>query len=211
MGGNWVPQAHSIHKVYAASGWNSRTYSHDLAIVIMKTPFIFNAKIASIKLDVRPEYNILKDESCCKVAGWGEMENGTYPTKLREVGVPIFDFNTCANNYAKSCREGIFEDCVTVPTDTFCAGGGEDGKDSCFADSGGPILCNYDEGNYLTGIVSFGPPNECGFSTVPGVYTKISSFESNIEQVLMDSPNFNSSEEYDGLKVLKLWKNNEIF
>merc|ERR1712179_414528 len=42
--GNWIPQAHPIHKVYAPNGWNYGTMIHDLAIVIMKTPFIFNAK-----------------------------------------------------------------------------------------------------------------------------------------------------------------------
>ena len=29
---------------------------------------------------------------------------------------------------------------------------------------------------YLTGIVSFGPDNQCGAEKMPGVYTKVSSF-----------------------------------
>ena len=58
----------------------------------------------------------------------------------------------------------------------------------------------------MTGVVSFGPNGECGIQTNPGVYTKISSFESIIKQVLMDSPNFNSSNEYCFLQVMKLWK-----
>ena len=58
----------------------------------------------------------------------------------------------------------------------------------------------------MTGVVSFGPSGKCGIETNPGVYTKISSFESIIKQVLKDSPNFNASNEYDGLRVLNDWK-----
>jgi len=206
--GNEVP-VHPIHKVYTPIGWNknSGTMIHDLAIVIVKTPFIFNIlnpKIAPIKLDFRPEYEILKDVHCCKVAGWGRMEDGEYANKLQEVGLPIFDLNTCANNYAEYSKENNFK--ATVTSDAFCAGTGKDKKDSCFGDSGGPILCNYQKENYLTGVVSFGPSMKCGISHIPGVYTKISSFEPIIKQVLMDSPKFNSSNEYYGLKVMKLWK-----
>ena len=48
-------------------------------------------------------------------------------------------------------------------------------------DSGGPMICREKEGSmgkisYLTGIVSFGPDNQCGAEKMPGVYTKVSSF-----------------------------------
>ena len=57
--GNEVP-VHPIDKVYSAIGWNSGTMIHDLAIVIVKTPFIYNAHITPIQLDFRPEYDILR-------------------------------------------------------------------------------------------------------------------------------------------------------
>ena len=55
-----------------------------------------------------------------------------YPNKLQEVGLPIFDLNTCANNYANYCKERNFTVCATVTSDAFCAGTGKDQKDSCF-------------------------------------------------------------------------------
>ena len=70
------------------------------------------------------------DGNCCKVAGWGQMENYANANKLQEVGLPIFDLNTCANNYRKYCKEKKV--CGIVTSDAFCAGGGEDKKDSCF-------------------------------------------------------------------------------
>ena len=64
------------------------------------------------------------------------MENKEYANKLQEVGLPIFDLNTCANNYANYCKEILrprnITVCATVTSDAFCAGTGKDQKDSCF-------------------------------------------------------------------------------
>ena len=51
------------------------------------------------------------------------------------------------------------------------------GKDSCGADSGGPMVVREFSGDpwYQAGIVSFGP-TPCGKLGVPGVYTKVSAF-----------------------------------
>ena len=51
------------------------------------------------------------------------------------------------------------------------------GKDSCNADSGGPMVIREFSGDpwYQTGIVSFGP-TPCGKLGSPGVYTKVSAF-----------------------------------
>ena len=75
-------------------------------------------------------FDYIVDGNCCKVAGWGAMENWDNANKLQEVGVPIFDLNTCASNYAKDCID--WKKCPTVTSHAFCAGGGEDKKDSCF-------------------------------------------------------------------------------
>ena len=52
-----------------------------------------------------------------------------------------------------------------------------EGKDSCGADSGGPMVVREFNGDpwYQAGIVSFGP-TPCGKTGVPGVYTKVSAF-----------------------------------
>ena len=64
-----------------------------------------------------------------------------------------------------------------------------EGKDSCGADSGGPMVCREKEGSmgkisYLSGIVSFGPDNQCGAEKMPGVYTKVSSFAKVINKLV---------------------------
>jgi len=55
-----------------------------------------------------------------------------------------------------------------------CAG--EEGKDSCSADSGGPLVCpRADDGTtVLAGVTSFG--SGCGHDGFPGVYTDVAYY-----------------------------------
>ena len=105
----------------------------------------------------------------CRVAGWGRMNEEDYPEHLLEVEVPIMDLEKCKANYDPE-YEGMVTDF------NFCAG--RKGKDSCFGDSGGPMICD----GKLAGIVSFGPKGECGNEDLPGVYTDVSIFSEVIER-----------------------------
>ena len=52
----WGTTVHEIHQIYEPSTWNQTKMYHDMAILIVKTPFVFNSKIQPIKLDFRPQY-----------------------------------------------------------------------------------------------------------------------------------------------------------
>ena len=54
---------------------------------------------------------------------------------------------------------------------------GEDGRDSCTGDSGGPVVVSHENGPpfFQIGIVSFGPQN-CGDELLPAVYTDVSQY-----------------------------------
>ncbi|XP_076392709.1 uncharacterized protein LOC100882895 [Megachile rotundata] len=100
------------------------------------------------------------------VTGWGITGKPNRNYELLQVQLPVVDINTCAKKYEKR---------VQVWYKQMCAGGNE-GKDSCNGDSGGPLqaLAVYN-GNvtYVQyGIVSFGQQN-CGTAGFPGVYTKV--------------------------------------
>lgn len=89
---------------------------------------------------------------------------------LLKATLPIVSSNDCLKVYKKK---------IPITESQICAGG-EDGKDSCSGDSGGPlqIVGLNDEGQpvyYQEGIVSFGPKN-CGTEGQPGVYTKVSYY-----------------------------------
>ena len=72
---------------------------------------------------------------------------------------------------------------------THLCAGGERGKDSCSADSGGGLFSDMTEGTVeeerrweVVGIVSYGT-NKCGNGT-PGVYTRVSQYLEWIEQTM---------------------------
>ena len=65
-----------------------------------------------------------------------------------------------------------------------CAGIAEGGKDSCFGDSGGPLLTKNGE---QVGIVSFS--DGCAKANVPAVYTRISGYKDFITKGICDLSN----------------------
>lgn len=56
----------------------------------------------------------------------------------------------------------------------FVCAGGEEGKDACKGDGGGPMVCESKGKWQLTGVVSWGIG--CGQSGVPGVYARVSHY-----------------------------------
>jgi trypsin len=94
------------------------------------------------------------------VAGWGTLtENGSSPTTLRKVDVPVISRATCRQNYSVA----------EITDNMFCAGFAAGGKDSCQGDSGGPIVNSATR--VLIGLVSWG--NGCAQAGQPGVYARV--------------------------------------
>ena len=104
------------------------------------------------------------------VAGWGRTrENGAVSRVLREVSIPVVDFDACKKFYPD------------LHSSSFCAGYEKGGKDSCQGDSGGPMFQVVDDKVVLVGVVSYG--NGCA-RLDPGVYTRVSAFKSFIQSHL---------------------------
>ncbi|OXA64314.1 Trypsin-1 [Folsomia candida] len=134
-------------------------FSNDIALMMVDPPF--DLSTTSAQAVVVPDVNFVPT-SVATVAGWGVLtEDGAYPDVLMKVDVPFVDDATCNANYAEF--GGTSESMICY---------GEAGKDSCQADSGGPIMCGPE--NALCGIVSFG--NGCARPGFPGVYTETSYF-----------------------------------
>lgn len=110
--------------------------------------------------------------------GWGDVNPApgaaaSYPANLQSVRMPLVPDLLCEEEYA------LIEQPITDRM--ICAGGGKSHRDTCYGDSGGPLLADRDSparppGDYvLVGLVDFG--NGCAQSGYAGVYTRMASPE----------------------------------
>ncbi|KAB0384915.1 hypothetical protein FD755_006832 [Muntiacus reevesi] len=107
----------------------------------------------------------------CLVSGWGRLVNGRLPKVLQCVNISVVSEKICSELYARVYHPSMF-----------CAGGGQDQKDSCHGDSGGPLVCS----GSLQGLVSFGQA-QCGQPDVPSVYTNLCKFADWIQKTIQAS------------------------
>jgi secreted trypsin-like serine protease len=111
-------------------------------------------------------------------SGWGDVEPApghatSYPTSLRAVKLALVSESTCEEQYATIGQP--------LTPSMICAGGGGARADTCYGDSGGPLLVDADrparppQDYVLAGIVDFG--NGCAQPGYAGVYTRTSNPE----------------------------------
>jgi len=110
------------------------------------------------------------------VYGWGATsESGSLADKLLELEVPIVSDSVCATAMSSGG--------VTITSDMLCAGG-ENGKDACGGDSGGPFtVADAQSGVHtLVGAVSFGIG--CAREGLYGVYADVPYFRTWIDETI---------------------------
>lgn len=101
------------------------------------------------------------------VAGWGETLENYSSKRLRKVVVPFVSRRVCKKLFYRKYE-------THIPTTNICAGG-ELGKDSCYGDSGGPLMRKI--GNYwvLEGIISYGDTDDCA-TEMPTVHAYVHKY-----------------------------------
>ncbi len=101
--------------------------------------------------------------------GWGSTStSGDYPDILQQVSLPVVSNSVCNEVFGTAGTE------VGEITDRMlCAGFLEGGKDTCFGDSGGPLMIKEGDIWKLAGITSWG--EGCANPGFYGVYTRVSA------------------------------------
>lgn len=148
---------------------------NDIGLLRLKKPVDLsfkNAGIICLPVSKDLQSRILGGQHAT-VAGWGYTEKGYISAKLLAVDVPIHTADSCRELYNRGQKPGEEDETINK----ICAG--ENGKDSCGGDSGGPLMVkgayrNSGERFIQHGIVSYGP-RLCG-SDFPGVYTDVSKY-----------------------------------
>lgn len=145
-------------------GYDDNTLEHDIAVIQLGQDLPYD----TVRPAVPGDLGLYPANTMATTIGWGDMDiartTQDYPSHLREVEVPIVSDVDCATAYPV----GLFPGMV-------CAGDLVDGgEDSCYGDSGGPLMVP-DGGDWVqVGIVSTG--TDCARRRFPGIYTEVASY-----------------------------------
>lgn len=115
--------------------------------------------------------------------GWGatQSDGSGGSNVLLQVTVPIVTNAECQRS------ENVNGYGATITDNMVCAGVIEGGRDSCFGDSGGPLIIANGDGWLQVGIVSFGPPDGCAIPGAYGIYTRVSRYTDWIARNICDA------------------------
>ncbi|XP_016922548.1 clotting factor G beta subunit-like [Apis cerana] len=160
-------------------------YADDIALLELARPIIWSESVKPACLPVatgKPGYSTFNGQ-LAKAAGWGWFGEDRSKYKradvLQKVEVRVIENNICREWYASQGKS------TRVESKQMCAGHEEGGRDSCWGDSGGPLMItSHLNGNVMVvGIVSSGIG--CARPRLPGVYTRVSEYISWITQHIL--------------------------
>ncbi|XP_004637686.1 proproteinase E [Octodon degus] len=161
--------------LFVHKGWNSNCVScgNDIALVKLSRSAELGDTVQLAQLP--PAGEILPNEAPCYISGWGRLyTNGPLPDKLQQALLPVVDYDHCS----KWDWWGF-----TVKKSMVCAGG--DIQSGCNGDSGGPLNCPTEEGNWqVHGVTSFVSALGCNTLKKPTVFTRVSDFTDWIEETI---------------------------
>ncbi|CAH0584213.1 unnamed protein product [Chrysodeixis includens] len=162
-----------VHPLFYAG-----TLDNDLAILKMDHPVEWT-KYPHISPACLPDKYSDYSGQRCWTTGWGKDafdHHGKYQNILKEVDVPIIGHGQCQQQLRRTRLGYNYE----LKPGFLCAGG-EEGKDACKGDGGGPLVCERSGTWQVVGVVSWGIG--CGEPGVPGVYVKVAQYLDWISQV----------------------------
>ncbi|XP_055643916.1 CLIP domain-containing serine protease B15-like [Toxorhynchites rutilus septentrionalis] len=169
---NYEIEETTVHSHFDRS---SNALPNDIALLKLKNVVQFGKYIKPICL---PLDNALRNmpinQHQFTVVGWGQTEIA--PRSSVQIQVVV----TGKNN--RVCNDMLRNRGVLLTDSQLCVGG-EEGKDSCRGDSGGPLMRQVEVKWYLTGLVSFGE-RQCGSRNHPSVYTNVEKYLDWIENVI---------------------------
>ncbi|CAL4157822.1 unnamed protein product [Meganyctiphanes norvegica] len=158
--------------------FNPKNVKNNIAVVELAEPVEIQYHINSICL---PAPGDTFWNQRCFVTGWGKDSfEGNYQHILKKIDLPMVDKSTCQALLRKTrLGKWFFLD------SSFICAGGEENKDACKGDGGGPLACEDPNvpGRYvLAGMTSWGIG--CGNKDVPGVYADVQGFSEWIQGVI---------------------------
>lgn len=152
-------QTVEVSEVIRDPEYDPGTYAHDVALLVLSRAVdIAPAQLAGMSTQLR-------EGQKATIVGWGVTdENGVESSsQLLGARVPVWSNVRCYRAY----------DISHEPALQLCAARRRGGVDTCYGDSGGPIIYKQGGAPVILGVVSFG--NGCARKGWPGIYAWVAS------------------------------------
>ncbi len=142
-----------VHPGYGDEGSDD---TNDIALLRLVEPAPLGPTVQTIPLVETVGDAAIQSGQQAMITGWGQREDGTYPSELYEVAVPIVASALCDTNASAVCA-------------------GDLGHDTCYGDSGGPLVAGGFGGDpwRLAGLTSAGTTEVCGGPDNYTLYTSL--------------------------------------
>ncbi|MGH2906254.1 MAG: trypsin-like serine protease [Solirubrobacterales bacterium] len=165
---------------YPHPSYNSSTHVNDIQLLKLA-----HSPAGAQPIAVALPGEDVPDGTTVMVAGWGTTSYGAPDTSddLLQAPVEVIGNAECDSDYGGGL----------IVASEICAAHFEPGnnRDTCQGDSGGPLVANTVNGPRFAGITSFG--FQCAVSNYPGVYTRVSSFNSWVASKIGPAVSFEST------------------
>ncbi|XP_014606685.1 PREDICTED: trypsin-1-like [Polistes canadensis] len=147
---------------------------YDIALLKLNAPLNFNSVVSPIKLPAAGSI----PTGTSVLSGWGSISTSSIaemPDILQKANLPLIDISTCRQAMNKVIGS------TPLHETNVCTGPLTGGYSACSGDSGGPLaIKSAANGVEVIGVVSWGVI-PCGTRGAPSVYTRVSAFNSWIE------------------------------
>jgi trypsin len=153
-----------VTKIWIHPSYQDATLGSDVSVLTLDR----NLTYATLPLATSADSSLYAAGNSSTILGWGTTSAGGSASRyLLKATVPLTSNSTCSSAYSEYSSTAMV-----------CAGYPQGGVDTCQGDSGGPLVY----GGKLIGITSWG--QGCASAGYPGVYTRVSTYSSLIQQQL---------------------------
>jgi hypothetical protein len=165
-----------VSEVIVHPSWDPSRFRNDIALLRLTEELQFGPRVQSIALPAGLDGAQWPEQGTpARISGWGATSFGAPASNTLRIG----DLDVLGGPADAACGRygGDFDTAVEI-----CAGRSDASVDACQGDSGSPLVVFIDETPVLAGITSVG--FECAREGYPGIYTRISTFLSWMQEYL---------------------------
>ena len=158
---------YSASRIVIHPDYDNNTNENDIALIkLSKSSNVPPILISSVSQNTKTKN--------ATIWGWGSLDvtGNHYPDILQKAELDVLVNTECSLKLGSSF----------IGSSMLCAGIENGGIDSCYGDSGGPIIVN----DQLVGITSWGI--DCAHAQYPGAYTRIETFQPWITSIITNTP-----------------------